>query len=260
MAAIADVLSFLEQYAPPRHAEQWDNVGLLVGDRAGPVRRVMTCLTITTASAAEAIQRQASLIVTHHPLPFHPLKRLTSDTTTGRLLWDLIRAGVAVYSAHTAFDSAVEGINQRLAEGLGLVEIGPLVPVVDAPGVGRQGRPAGPLTLGELADRVKKFLAVDPVQLVGDPGQSVGKVAIACGAAGELLEAAQRAGCDAMLLGETRFHTLLEAEALGIGMVLPGHFASERFAMERLAEVLARQFTDLEVWASQDERDPIRYQ
>jgi putative NIF3 family GTP cyclohydrolase 1 type 2 len=84
-------------------------------------------------------------------------------------------------------------------------------------------------------------------------------VAVACGAAGELLDAARRAGCDAMVVGETRFHTCLEAEAAGIGLLLPGHFASERFAVEELAGILARQFPELEVWASREERDPVRW-
>jgi putative NIF3 family GTP cyclohydrolase 1 type 2 len=87
----------------------------------------------------------------------------------------------------------------------------------------------------------------------------VQSVAVACGAAGELLEPARQAGCECMVLGEARFHTCLEAEAAGIGLLLPGHFASERFAMERLAEVLAAQFPGLEVWASRDERDPLQW-
>ena len=84
-------------------------------------------------------------------------------------------------------------------------------------------------------------------------------VAVACGAAGEFLEAARDEGCDCMLVGETRFHTCLEAEAAGIGLLLPGHFASERFAVECLADVLAERFPELEIWASRRERDPLRW-
>jgi putative NIF3 family GTP cyclohydrolase 1 type 2 len=84
-------------------------------------------------------------------------------------------------------------------------------------------------------------------------------LAVACGAAGEFFEAARQAGCNGMLIGETRFHTCLEAEAIGMGLVLPGHYASERFAVENLAELLAEKFPDLTVWASQKERDPLRF-
>src|SRR5215204_4410218 len=112
MLTLAAVCEFLDVFAPPILAAEWDNVGLLVGDRSQRVERVLTCLTITPAVAGEAIRERADLIVTHHPLPFRPLKRLTADDPTGRLLLDLIRAGVAVHSPHTAFDSAAAGINQ----------------------------------------------------------------------------------------------------------------------------------------------------
>jgi putative NIF3 family GTP cyclohydrolase 1 type 2 len=94
--------------------------------------------------------------------------------------------------------------------------------------------------------------------MVGRPEQTIRTVAVACGAAGELLDAARQNGCDAMVVGEARFHTCLEAEAVGISLLLPGHFASERFAMECLAEVLAQQFPDVQVWPSRSEKDPVK--
>lgn len=257
MPTIAAISTFLERFAPPRLAESWDNVGLLVGDRQQEVRRVMTCLTVTPTTAAEAIRDEADLIVAHHPMPFAAVKRLTTDTTVGRLLLDLIAARVAVYSPHTAFDSAAEGINQRLAEGLGLRGIAALVPQEEGQGTGRFGSPEEPTTLSQLAARLMEFLGIEHLQMVGRPEQTVRTVAVACGAAGELLDAARSARCDAMVIGETRFHTCLEAEASDIGLLLPGHYASERFAVESLADVLARQFPEVEIWASRQERDPI---
>jgi len=134
---LQSILSYLEELAPPRLAEQWDNVGLLVGNPRANVDRVMTCLTVTSASAAEAIAGRAELIVSHHPFPFHALKRITTDTPAGLVLLKLIAAGVAVCSSHTAFDSAPEGINQSLAEGIGLRGVTPLVPAEGAAGSGR---------------------------------------------------------------------------------------------------------------------------
>lgn len=257
MPTVASIAAFLEQLAPSRLAEDWDNVGLLVGRRDQAVRKVMTCLTVTPASAAEAVEARAGLIVTHHPLPFHAVKRLTADTTVGRLLLDLITARVAVYSAHTAFDSAADGVNQRLAAGLQLRGIAPLVAHVEGQGAGRWGWLGEPVSLAALGERLKRFLRIERLQMVGRAEQPVRTVAVACGAAGEFLDAARENGCDATVIGEARFHTCLEAEALGIGLLLPGHFASERFAMEGLAETLARQFPDIEVWASRAERDPV---
>src|SRR5262245_23502074 len=119
MHTVSDVAQFLDEFAPAALAESWDNVGLLVGDFDRKVERVMTCLTITPDSAREAVESGADLVVSHHPLPFRPIKRLTVDTSEGRLLWQLMGAGISVFSPHTAFDSAEQGINQRLATGLG---------------------------------------------------------------------------------------------------------------------------------------------
>lgn len=279
MTTVADIAAFLEMLAPCSLAEQWDNVGLLVGDGARQVGRVMTCLTVTPASAAEAVAGRAELIVAHHPLPFRPLKRLTAETPAGRMLLDLVGGGVAVYSPHTAFDSAAEGINQRLAVGLGLCEVRPLVPAADtdavvldeasttlageaaslpaAVGTGRYGRLAAPLTVGELAARVKALLRIEHVQMVGDGARVVQTVAVGCGSAAELLEGAASAGCEALVTGEARFHACLEAEARKVALVLAGHYATERFGIEALADVLAERFPSLEVWASRRERDPL---
>ena len=159
MPAIEALSGFLEEFAPPRLAEAWDNVGLLVGDGRGEVRRLMACLTVTPTTADEAIAGRADLIVTHHPLPFTAVKRLTADTVAGRILLNLIAAGVAVFSPHTAFDSAAEGINERLAEGMGLTDIVPLLPHRDGQGRGRWGRLDGSPTLGDLARRLMNFSA-----------------------------------------------------------------------------------------------------
>ena len=158
MLSIHTIAAFLEQLAPSRLAEEWDNVGLLVGHRDQTVKKLMTCLTVTPASAAEAVEAGADLIVTHHPIPFAAMKRLTADTTAGRLLLDLIAARIAVYSAHTAFDSAGQGVNQRLAAGLELRGIAPLLPHPEGQGSGRWGWLSEPVSLKELSERLKRFL------------------------------------------------------------------------------------------------------
>jgi len=261
MPTVGEVARVLEQLAPLALAEQWDNVGLLVGEHQWPAERVMTCLTVTADTAAEAIDQQAQLIVTHHPLPFRPVKSITSSTTVGRLLLQLIRHSIAVYSPHTAFDSASAGINQHLAIGLGLQEIKPLAPAATGDpeeGAGRYGLIGEPLTRRELAERTKQFLNVDSVRIAGASDANVSRVAIACGSGGSFLEAAAAAECDVLVTGETTFHTCLEAEAQGVGLILPGHYASERFAMLSLADYLTDQLPGVAVWASRNERDPLR--
>ncbi len=261
MPTVAAVAEYLESFAPARLAADWDNVGLLLGDRSATVERVMTCLTVTPESVAEAVDDRAGLIVTHHPFPFHAVRRVTSDDASGRMFLALAAAKIAVYSPHTAFDSALAGINQRLAEAMGLRGIAPLVPDAEeaALGTGRVGEMPKALPLADVARRLAAFLRLDAVQIVCDPNRPVSRVAIACGSAGELLESAQRAGCDCFVTGEARFHTCLEAQAGGIAMLLAGHYASERFAVEALAEVLAEKFAGLTVWVSRREADPIRW-
>jgi dinuclear metal center YbgI/SA1388 family protein len=250
----------MDSFAPTRLAEDWDNVGLLVGDRSGQAERVMTCLTVTPESAAEAIARNADLIVAHHPTPFRPLKRLTTDTPTERILWDLIRAGISIYSPHTGFDSASEGINQTLSQRLDLQDPEPLVPIDNDPqslGAGRIGKLAKSQSLADFVTMVKASLSIHGIHVVGPLDASVETVAVACGSGGSFLEKARRAHCDTFVTGEATFHTCLEAKANGISLVLLGHYASERFAVEELVKRLENKFDTIEVWASVEESDPL---
>lgn len=128
---------------------------------------------------------------------------------------------------------------------------------VDALGAGRWGSLPQTLSLGELAERLKSFLRIDQLRGVGDPAQPIQTVAVACGSAGEFLAPARDRGCDLLITGETTFHTCLDAEANNISLLLTGHYASERFALEKLATHLAIQLPQLEVWASQHEADPL---
>lgn len=260
MPLIDDVATFLERFAPSALAEPWDNVGLLLGDRHRDLERVMTCLTLTPDVAAEAIHERASLIVTHHPILFRAVKRLTTDSIEGSMLLELAKADVAVYSPHTAFDSAAEGINERLCRKLGLQNVQPLRPIERSlsptVGGGRFGELSAPGDFKAFADTVRTTFQLQAIEVVST-SRLIERVAVACGSAAEFLPDAHRAGCDLLVTGEARFHAALEARSLGIGLVLLGHYASERFAVEELAEVLLQEFTTVTVWASRVERDPL---
>jgi dinuclear metal center YbgI/SA1388 family protein len=364
MTTVDDVVGFLERLAPPDLAADWDNVGLLLGERSAAVRRVLTCLTVTPESAAEAAEAGAQLVVSHHPVLFKAVRRLTDATPEGRTLLALARAGVAVYSPHTAFDGAAGGINETLARRVGLAELRPLRPAGGAaeckvvvfvpeqdlqsvmrslfaagaghigqyrecsfrllgtgtffgsesanPAVGQRGRreevaefrlevvcpesavaqvvaaargahsyeepaidvyPLRPrpgavgegrvgtlgreAPLGSFAAAVRGELRCGPVQVVGDPGRVVRRVAVACGAGGSFLGEAVRAGADVLLTGEARFHDYLEARARGLGLVLPGHYATERLGAEELARRIASEFPGVASGAATREADPV---
>lgn len=267
LLTVADLCQTLAGYAPLELAEGWDNVGLLVGHRDREVSRVMVALTITPAVVAEAVAEQVDMIIVHHPLPFKPLAKLTDDSPVGQMLLRLIEQQIAVFSAHTAWDSAAAGINQQYAEQFELAEIAPLQPLearddaanslASAVGSGRFGTLVGNWTLEAVARRVETITGAALVRMVGQRDRLVQRVAFACGSGGSFLQAAIGKGCDVLVTGETTFHTCLAAEAEGICLVLTGHFASERFAMEAMASRLAEQHDRLTVWASVKDCDPI---
>jgi putative NIF3 family GTP cyclohydrolase 1 type 2 len=126
-------------------------------------------------------------------------------------------------------------------------------------GSGRQGLFDPEVTLADAAQRLKTFLRIERLQAVGDTQRTVRRAAVACGAAGGFLDRAIQSGCDLFITGETNFHSCLEAEATGVALLLTGHFASERFAVEQLAELLTAEFPALQIWPSRRERTPLTW-
>jgi len=264
-STIQSISVFLNQFAPLTTAESWDNVGLLLGDSAQEIDAILTCLTLTPDVAAEAIERNVGLIVTHHPILFRAIQKITTDTPEGQMLLDLAANRVAVYSPHTAFDSASKGINQQWGEQLKLQNIEPLRPFNESelaeksPGAGRCGDLPKSVSLNQFIEQVKEVCKIKQLQFVGDLNQEVNKVGIACGAAAEFMHEAATLDCDVLITGEARFHACLEARTKPICLILVGHYASERFACEQLATVLLAAFAGLTVFASKIESDPIQF-
>lgn len=253
---IRDLCQILNEIAPIRLAESWDNVGLLAGDEASSVERVMTCLTITDVSLDEAIAERADLVISHHPIPFKPLNRITSHTTTGRLLLKAIRANVAIYSPHTAWDNAPHGINRQLATMLAMQSPIPLTLAADPDlakqglGTGIHGKLSRRFTLEELVQKLELSLPSIRPRTTHPLQQTISNIGIVCGSGGSMIGLAAQRGCDAFLTGEATYHQCLEAEALGVAMVMIGHFASEFFAMRQLADMLSRRAPEIHFWAS----------
>ena len=274
---LSTIIGFLERFAPLGLAEDWDNVGLLLGDRNAMITSGITCLTVTPEVVDEAVESGANLIVSHHPMPFQALKKITSDTVTGRMILKLCCHSIAVYSPHTAFDSTSSGINQMIAERVGLEQIQPLKMIdgwdqhsanedtssepVDTAvyGVGRQGTLPDSMTCQQLGDHLSKTFQIESIKLCGSLEKSVKRIGVACGSAGQFLSDAARLGCDAFVTGETNFHTCLDAHARDVSLFLLGHYGSERFAVEQLASHLSGEFSELPFSPSSRERDPIQY-
>lgn len=259
MPELAVVTSALEHLAPLRLAAAWDAVGLLVAPRRGQVERVMTCLTLTPEVAAEAVRERIDLVVSHHPLPFQPIGRITAATGPGRVLLDLIHAGAGVWSSHTAWDSAAGGINDQLARLLCLASIAPIEPDAELPqvGFGRAGTAADGVTVADLAARAARAFGIEHVQVAGDVGRLAGRVGIVCGSGGDCVDQVRRGGCDTLFTGEIRLHEATAAVAAGMAVVAVGHHVSEHFSMAVLAERLVSAVPGLSCLVSRDERDPI---
>ena len=260
MTTVGQIRDALLQIAPKHLAESWDNVGLLAGDPTDVVESAMTCLTVTKQTVDEAISKSVGLLITHHPIPFRPISSITTESPTGDLMWNLAKNGISVYSPHTAWDSAANGINQQIANGIGLTNTAPIVineKDDNLLGAGRCGDWTG--TLSHLAKVLCEFLHIESLQTVGNLDDDIARVGIACGSAGEFIPDAKEANCDVLITGETRFHTCLEAESLGINLLLPGHYASERFASETLAVMIQDLFQDVSCFASESECDPLHW-
>lgn len=366
MTTIADITRWLDSFAPPHLAESWDNTGLLLGDPSAACKKIMTCLTLTPDSAREAAQEKADLVVSHHPILFKPTRTLRADDPAHAPVWTLARSGIALYSPHTAFDNTADGINDSLANLLGLVNLQPLRPSPPAPffkvavfcprtdreavlsaafsagagqigaydecsysspgvgtfrgdetthptigqpgrresvrewrveaicpaprlapvlsairsahsyeepaidlypvqaatrptGAGRVGDFPSPIPMKDLIPRINRLLPTEGrVFFTGPPEALIHRLALVCGAGDDFLPDAHKAGADALLTGEARFHRALEAQSLNLALIVAGHHATERPAVEHLAGRLASAFANLACWPSRLERDPFQ--
>lgn len=254
--SIDTVIDVLDQLAPLSLAETWDNVGLLAGDRTDPVGRIMTCLTLSQTTLQEAIDTNTQLVVVHHPIPFKPISRITGDSVTGKLMLGAIRASVAIYSMHTAWDNAHLGINRQWACSLGLEEQTPLilssVPALKemSLGTGICGRLSPARTVADIQAAIASFLPACSLRSTHPLHQPVSKLGIVCGSGGSMVAMAAQQGCDGFLTGEATYHQCLESEALGVAMILTGHHASEFFGMQSLATILSDLLPDVVCFAS----------
>ncbi|NNJ26181.1 Nif3-like dinuclear metal center hexameric protein [Alienimonas chondri] len=258
---VRDCVTLFDRLIQEDLVEPWDNTGLLFGDPAAGVSSIMTCLTLTPDVAAEAIQRGDGLIITHHPILFRPVQRLTAQDPQGAMLLKLARAGVAVFSPHARWDNTPGGINDRLGVRFDLNDLRPLRVRPELAGKiprgsGRIGARERAVPFEQFAEEVKAAMGLSGVDVVPTE-RPVRTVGIACGSAGEYLSDAIRGGCDVFITGEARFHAALEARTAGVGLILLGHYVSERFSLEELAEELDDYYPDVPVRPSLVERDPL---
>ena len=229
---ICDVIEIIEKSFPCELAYEWDNVGLLVGDRNREVNNVVTCLDVTENVIEFAKECEAELIISHHPVIFSPINRINGDTKSGKLLMDVIENKIAIYSAHTNCDKAENGVNAKLCEILGLKDAESL----EEDGLGRIGNLDKPTPFYDFAKAVENELKTK-IRFCGDTKTVVKRVAVCSGAGGDVLETAIIKGADVLVTGDTKYHQMLDARD-GINIIDAGHFGTESLAAELFAEVL----------------------
>lgn len=224
---VGQLLELLDQLAPLEGAEEWDNVGLLVGRRNAPVECVLCALDLTEDVLDEAVEKGAQMIVTHHPILFRGRKNLCEDDPEGRLLCRLVRSGVALVAMHTNFDNAHPGVNDVLARSLGLEDV---EPVEHGMCVGTVGE----TTLAAFRKQVEKALG-GPVRMYGRGSTPVKRVAVMGGSGGDYAAFARLAGADVFVTGEVGYHKGLSAVDEGLCVLEAGHAATENPAISLLA-------------------------
>ena len=230
MLTVQQVYDFINERAPFETQLPFDNSGLLVGAPDREVTGIHFALDVTNAVIDEAIANGANLIVTHHPMMFSPIKRLVESNHEARLLCRLIRAGISLISAHTNLDLAAGGINDVLAQRVGLTD-------VQGEGFVRVGTLPSPLTACELANSIGSSLG-DVVRVMGNPSAVITKLGICSGSGADEWSAAAAMGAQAFLTGEAKHHIALEASSAGVVILEAGHHSTEEPGIFALAEAL----------------------
>ena len=257
MTTVQQIYEEMQRIAPLALAESWDNPGLLV-DCGGEVSRVLVTLDITPEVVEEAARKGCGLIVSHHPVIFSPLKKLSGQDVA----FQLVKSGISAICMHTNLDAAEGGVNEVLAGIFGMREMEAF-----AEGCGRVGS-IEPVTVPELAKKAQKELASrcnqpfngPAVQVkFADTGKTVRRLAVISGAGGSLFEDAIARGADCLLTGEANHHHAIDAKRLGLSLIAAGHYATEFPVTAAVAEKLRTAFPELEVLVSEDARDPYTY-
>ena len=258
---IKQVLSALEQFAPLPLQESWDNAGLQLGLTEAEVSGALLCLDVNEQIVDEAIQKGCNLVVSHHPLLFRGLKRITGDDQVQRTVIKAIKHDIVVVSMHTNMDNARGGVNWKIAERLGLTETAffaqKQVDGVEA-GSGVAGVLRQPMAAMDFIQLVKRQFGVECAQCNELLQRPISRVAI-CGGAGDfLLDDAVGQGADAFITGEMHYHQYFGYEQR-IQICVIGHYQSEQFTSEIFRDIIQRECPDVRTVIAETKTNPIVY-
>ena len=234
----SEICALLEQEYSPEYACDWDNVGLLAGRREKEVRKILLALDATDEVVRMAVEQGADMLITHHPMIFSPIKRVTDEDMNGRRLITLIQHDISYYAMHTNYDT--RGMADLTARMLNLRECTVLEEVRDGEGIGRIGVLSGEMTLSACAALVRDAFAIPNVRIFGNPDTLVYKAAVCPGAGKSTMKEALKAECDVYITGDIDHHTGIDAVDQGLCIIDAGHYGMEHVFMEDVKDYLEK--------------------
>lgn len=256
----SELIQILRKQADESYACSWDNVGLLVGNMEKDIKKVYIALDASDEAVEEAAAEKADLLLTHHPLIFQGMKRITEQDFIGRRVIAMIRADICYYAMHTNFD--IMGMAELAASRIRLRDAVPLeVTCVEddgtAQGIGRAGELEKDMRLSACCELVKSAFELQHVKVFGNPEQTVRRAAICPGAGKSDVQYALRAGADVYITGDIDHHTGIDAAACGMAVIDAGHYGIEHIFIAYMAEYLREQVPELEI-VTQGRTEPFQ--
>ncbi|MBK6933113.1 MAG: Nif3-like dinuclear metal center hexameric protein [Saprospirales bacterium] len=258
---IKNILDVLETVAPPQLQESYDNAGLIVGNPDTPVSGVLFCLDSTEAVVEEARQKGCNLVVAHHPIVFRGLKRLNGASYVERTVMQAIRCDIALYAIHTNLDNVHRlGVNAAIAAKLGLSDTRILAPRSAMPdtGAGLVGILTAPMDEHAFLQHVKRIFQAACVRHTALRNRPVHRVAVCGGSGSFLLPEALRAGADAFVTADCKYHEFFDAEGRLI-LADVGHFESEQYTIELLFGIVREKFPNFALHLTEVRTNPVFY-
>lgn len=248
---VKDIDKIIQQYAPAKLKESYDNVGLMVGDMECEVTSVLVSLDCTLAVIDEAKRENCNLIFTHHPLIFEKPKSITMDTLVGKKIIKLIKNGINVYSSHTNLDSTLGGMNDIIMQILNFNHASIMEHSCvngesrDDSGIGRIAELKNPITLNDLCTEVKEKLKISHLRYVGKDEKIIKKVAVVNGSGKDYFNLAKNLGADCIITGDTTYHYVSDFNEQGMAIIDADHFGTEWPSISVVANYLKKRIESM---------------
>ena len=255
---VKDIIKVIEDFAPLSIQEGWDNSGLCVGSPEDEVTSVLLALDCTPELVDEAVRCGADMIITHHPLIFSGLKKISPDDLTGAAVIKAIRAGISIYAAHTNADKVLEGVSGAMAARLGLTDVQVLSDDGEGIGLGAVGNLPQPMPAAQVLALVKDRFSLKVVKSSRPVEVMISRVAVCGGSGGSLIGAAQRSGAQLYISGDISYHNYFTCE--GFMLMDIGHYESEIDIVDILFSLIKKKFPTFAVRITQNiNSNPIYY-